>query len=218
VVAEYSYYDFSPTGQKRLAYQVVRTEPKGFFQRRPAPDGKGWVTSWASAGPGRGTGARWEATNHDRTASPYTPPSPGAVLLLPVRRVLYHWPELRGRPDDPVYVVEGEKAADAIAALGFLAVCSPGGAGKWPAGFGGHLTGRRVAILPDNDEPGEEHAALVAGSLVVYHAAEVRVLMPNWQGFDLGPGEDVYDWLRRVAPDSSWAWPPTTSGGGPCPP
>jgi hypothetical protein len=199
-VAEYSYYDFSPTGQKRLAYQVVRTEPKGFFQRRPAPDGKGWVNFMGKCWTWIDLNGKRQTMSHE--SHPHPGIAQGAVLLEPVRRVPYHWPELRGRPDDPVYVVEGEKAADAIAELGFLATCSPGGAGKWPVGFGGHLTGRRVAILPDNDEPGEEHAALVAGSLVVYHAAEVRVLMPNWQGFDLGPGEDVYDWLRRVAPDS----------------
>ena len=38
IVAEYNYTD--ETGQ--LLYQVVRTEPKGFFQRRPAGHG-GWI-------------------------------------------------------------------------------------------------------------------------------------------------------------------------------
>jgi hypothetical protein len=202
VVAEYNYYDYWD-GTKRLAYQVVRTDPKGFFQRRPAPVGAGWVAHmgecWAWP---RDSGARWEAVNfHDRDGKPIPPPQAGAIHVLPVRRVLYRWPDLRERPDAPVYVVEGEKAADAVAALGYVAVCSPGGAGKWPAGFGGHFVGRRVAVLQDNDDPGEAHAALVAGSLVMYGAAEIRVLRPNVYGFDLGAGEDVYDWLARVASD-----------------
>jgi hypothetical protein len=37
IVAEYNYTDEAG----RLLYQVVRTEPKGFFQRRP--NGNGWI-------------------------------------------------------------------------------------------------------------------------------------------------------------------------------
>ena len=48
-----------------------------------------------------------------------------------VRRVLYRLPELLARPDETVYVVEGEKDADRLASLGLLATTNSGGAGKW---------------------------------------------------------------------------------------
>ena len=50
-----------------------------------------------------------------------------------VRRVLYRLPELLARPDEPVYVVEGEKDADRLASMGLLATTNSGGAGKWQA-------------------------------------------------------------------------------------
>ena len=65
----------------------------------------------------------------------------------------------------PVYIVEGEKAADALAGLGVVATCSPGGANKWRAEYGKPLAGADVVILPDNDAPGRRHATAVAKAL-----------------------------------------------------
>jgi len=83
------------------------------------------------------------------------------------RRVLYRLPELAepvaaGRT---VYIAEGEKGVDALAALDVPATCSPHGAGKWRDEYSKHLAGADVVILPDNDEPGELHARSVAKSL-----------------------------------------------------
>ncbi len=109
-----------------------------------------------------------------------------------------------------VYVVEGEKAAQELAAINLDATCSPGGAGKWRADYNAALAGADVVILPDNDPqavdkvtghprwhpdgrpvlPGQDHAAEVAGHLVGV-AARVRVLMlPG-----LPEKGDVVDWL-----------------------
>ncbi len=38
-----------------------------------------------------------------------------------------------------IYIVEGEKSADALAQLGLAATCSPGGAGKWRSAYSSHL-------------------------------------------------------------------------------
>ena len=64
-----------------------------------------------------------------------------------------------------MFVVEGEKDADRLAKLGLIATTNAGGAGKWQAEFSQYLKGRRVVVLPDNDEPGREHAQDVARSL-----------------------------------------------------
>jgi hypothetical protein len=109
-----------------------------------------------------------------------------------VQRVLYRLPELcQAAPTDWVFVCEGEKDADRLAALGLTATTNPMGAGKWREEYADPLRGRRVGLLPDHDEPGRKHAAQVAASLTRHGAAEVKVLpLPGVP--DKG---DVSDWL-----------------------
>ena len=64
--------------------------------------------------------------------------------------------------DRPIFIAEGEKDVEALMAIGVTATCNPGGAGKWRDEFSQHLVGADVLILPDNDEPGQQHAAQVA--------------------------------------------------------
>ena len=111
--------------------------------------------------------------------------------LRGVRRVLYRLPELvNADPAAWLFVVEGEKDADRLAGLGLVATTCPMGAGKWRDEYGEALKGRRVAVVPDNDEPGRKHARQVACSLYG-KAAEVRVVeLPGVR--DKG---DVSDWL-----------------------
>jgi hypothetical protein len=81
-------------------------------------------------------------------------------------RVLYRLPELLAAdPSEPVFVCEGEKSADAIRSLGLVATTSPLGARKWKYCDQSPLEGRKVAILPDDDPQGQNHALDVAGSL-----------------------------------------------------
>lgn len=109
-----------------------------------------------------------------------------------VQRVIYRLPAVVAavQAGNVVFVVEGEKAADALAGLGVTATCSPGGANKWRRDYGKPLAGADVLILPDNDDPGRQHAAAVAKALRGA-AARVRVLeLPN-----LPPKGDVADWI-----------------------
>lgn len=107
-----------------------------------------------------------------------------------VAPVPYRLPELLAAPDAPVYIVEGEKDADRLASLGVVATCNSGGAGKWLAAHAKHLHGRRVVVLPDNDEAGADHARQVARTLEGI-AADVRIVaLPN-----LPTKGDVSDWL-----------------------
>jgi 5S rRNA maturation endonuclease (ribonuclease M5) len=93
--------------------------------------------------------------------------------LQGVRLVLYRLPEVL-KPEE-VWIVEGEKDAESMAALGFCATCNPMGAGKWRDTYNDALRGKRVVIVPDNDEPGRRHAEAVARALVGI-AASVKVL------------------------------------------
>jgi hypothetical protein len=87
----------------------------------------------------------------------------------------YRLPELLEAVGDEVFVVEGEKDADNLASLGFVATTNVAGAGKWTADLAEWFKGRTVHILPDNDEAGRAHARHVADSLHGV-AVEVRVV------------------------------------------
>jgi putative DNA primase/helicase len=107
-----------------------------------------------------------------------------------VRQVPYRLPELLATSGRRVFIVEGEKDADRIGKLGFVATTNAGGAGKWKPELSEALKNRHVIVLPDNDEPGRRHAELVGRSLRGV-AASIRVLtLPN-----LPPRGDVSDWL-----------------------
>lgn len=107
------------------------------------------------------------------------------------RRVPYRLPELLTSDKSlPVFIPEGEKDCNSLASLGLIATTNVGGAKKWRDEYSEYLRGRDVVILPDNDEPGREHAQQVALSLRGI-AASVKVInLP-----DLQPKGDVSDWL-----------------------
>jgi AAA domain len=105
-----------------------------------------------------------------------------------VERVPYRLPHLLNANE--VFIVEGEKDADNLAKLGVAATTNPGGADKWPDSFGRWFDGRHAIILPDNDQPGRDHAQDVARKLKD-HAASIRILdLPG-----LPPKGDVSDWI-----------------------
>lgn len=83
-------------------------------------------------------------------------------------KVLYNLPTVVTAVKDgyPIWVVEGEKDADTLTALGIVATTMPGGAGKWLDIHTKVLAGAEVEIVADNDEPGMAHAKLVHSELV----------------------------------------------------
>lgn len=109
-----------------------------------------------------------------------------------MRWLPYRLPELQADIDarEVIFIVEGEKKVDMLREIGVPATCNHGGAGKFPEELCHHFTGATVCILPDNDEPGQDHATLV-GRRLRSHADEVLILdLP-----DLPPKGGVDDWL-----------------------
>lgn len=117
--------------------------------------------------------------------------------------LLFHLPELLASTGR-VYLAEGEKDVEALAALGLTATCNyeaaqgrsreypdRPGTQKWkPQIYNQWFRDRDVVILPDNDQAGEDFSNHVAASLRGV-AASVRVLkLP-----DLPPKGDLSDWL-----------------------
>lgn len=102
-----------------------------------------------------------------------------------VRRVLYHLPAVLAAvgAGEPVYVCEGEKDADALAATGMAATTwtegawAAGQAPKWRRTYTEALAGAHVAIVRDRDDAGRHTAATIA-ALLADTAASVAVVEP----------------------------------------
>ena len=110
-----------------------------------------------------------------------------------VNRVLYRLPEiLSSEKSTWILIPEGEKDVDNVRKHGYVATTNAGGASQpWLDSYSEALRGRKVCVLPDNDDPGRKHANDV-GSHLMGVAADVRVLMlPN-----LPEKGDVSNWLE----------------------
>ena len=129
IAATYDYTD--EVGN--FLYQVVRLEPKDFRQRRKArPDDP----------PNKVKSGNWVWNLRDTKRVLYNLKTLHRALSENSRRI--------------VFIVEGEKDADLLTKLGFLATTNVGGAGKWEDSYTEFLTGCNVVIIPDNDPKNEE--------------------------------------------------------------
>lgn len=109
-------------------------------------------------------------------------------------KIPYRLPELiAAASDEPVFVCEGEKDADNIAALDLVATTASEGAGKWINDLNQWFSGKqRVYILQDNDSAGRRHAIQVAQNLTSF-VKEIRIVaLPH-----LNDGGDVSDWFEQ---------------------
>ena len=159
------------TASRRWVYRNATGAPLFCATRFDLPDGKKETPPYSygrrvwTARTGPNAGKRIERTGWFFKA-PGTP------------RALYGLDRLASAaPDAPVLLVEGEKAADAAAALfpGMVAMTSQGGSkaaekADWEA-----LAGRRVVIWPDNDQAGQDYAKAVAGLILGCEAEPLRV-------------------------------------------
>ena len=110
----------------------------------------------------------------------------------PPPRPLYGLDRLSARPDTPVVVCEGEKAADAAGSLlpDWVAITSPNGSKAAGKADWASLRGRRVLVWPDADEAGNRYAANVARVLETVGAGSVSILTPP---ADAAAGWDAAD-------------------------
>ena len=98
--------------------------------------------------------------------------------------------------DVPVWVAEGEKDRDTLAAQGLIAVCNPNGAGKFSRDFTREqldrwFKGRATVYAPeDNDAKGRQHVDDIGRALSDL-GCEVRIIPFR----DMPEKSDVSDWL-----------------------
>lgn len=108
------------------------------------------------------------------------------------RIVPYRLPELLNAKESgrAIYLVEGEKAADALVSIGAIATTSHAGASHWPADITQYFTGAVVIVVPDCDAPGWKYARRVVEALLPV-AKAIRVLDFNLPEL----GDDAYEWV-----------------------
>ncbi|SOC37062.1 AAA domain-containing protein [Rhizobium subbaraonis] len=130
-----------------------------------------------------------------------------------VRQVPYRLPDLLEALQQglPIFIVEGEKAADRLIDLGVPATTNARGAGKWAPELNEFFRGARAVVLADDDPQaatkdgqlrfhedgrpifvGLDHARFVASALSGI-AEDVRMV----QLTDRKMKEDVVDWLNQ---------------------
>jgi (2Fe-2S) ferredoxin len=79
------------------------------------------------------------------------------VNKAPRPKIPYRLPEMVAAPlSEPVFICEGEKDADNVAALGFIATTNPGGGipGAWSSDLNKWFAGRTIYIYEDHDKTG----------------------------------------------------------------
>jgi hypothetical protein len=110
----------------------------------------------------------------------------------PGKLPLFRLPELIARPNERVFIVEGEKCACDLATLGLLVTTSGHGAESAHKTDWSPLAGRECVILPDNDAGGRTYAQTDAG--ILNHLSPLAVIkiveLPG-----LPEKGDCVDWL-----------------------
>ncbi len=93
---------------------------------------------------------------------------------------------------EEVCIVEGEKDADNLVELGFVATTAPFGALKWKENYNKYFKNKKVYIFHDNDKVGIQHAKQVALNLHKV-ASLVKIITLDYSM----PHEDISDWIDR---------------------
>lgn len=91
-----------------------------------------------------------------------------------------------------IFLVEGEKAADALKQIDMIATTAHTGAGSWPEAITEYFAGAQIIILPDNDVSGWGYARKAVEAILPI-AKSVKVVDLGLQG----QGDDVYEFIEQ---------------------
>lgn len=172
-----------PHGQMIWTYTNASGAVLGYVMRRNREGGKKDfrpLTYWESAG--------WQKKSWPR-------PAP-----------LYRQDRLAERLDAPVLVVEGEKTCDSAETwfADFAVTTWPGGSSRASHADWSLLSGRRVWLLPDADDPGKKAMMAVAetlrGRVAELYIAELEGLPKGWDvaDADWNTPQDAEQWLANL--------------------
>jgi 5S rRNA maturation endonuclease (ribonuclease M5)/energy-coupling factor transporter ATP-binding protein EcfA2 len=103
-----------------------------------------------------------------------------------ITRVLFGLPKILAA--QRVLIVEGEKDCLTLEEAGFVATTNCGGAKGWLSAYADSLKGKDLILIPDSDEAGEKHCALVLESVKEKAASVKKISLPK-------PYKDATDFL-----------------------
>ena len=111
----------------------------------------------------------------------------------PAIAIPYRLPELLAAPaTEPVWICEGEKDSDNVAALSLVSTTNPGGAKVWQPELVQWFKGKQlVYIVEDNDDAGREHTRKIQAALHGIVPTIAVIAFP-----ELPDKGDVSDWLE----------------------
>ena len=115
-------------------------------------------------------------------------------------RPLFRLPVVAMAEATTVFVVEGEKAANALESIGLACTTSAGGAKAESKTDWSTLAGKTVIVLPDNDSAGDTYAANVTAIIRQQaQSATVRIcrLTDDWK--EIPEKGDAYDWIQQFS-------------------
>lgn len=145
---------------------------------------------------------RWTQEDGEKSYLPKKWDHGSWVNGQPARRIPYNLADVVKYPTRPVLVVEGEKASDSgqrLVGERYVVTTWAGGSKSVSKTDWSSLDGRRVLILPDNDEPGVKAANDLA-KLLTGKAAQVKVIDVA------GGGELKEGWDLADAEKDGWDW------------
>ena len=82
---------------------------------------------------------------------------------------MLHYLATHAKPEDTLYICEGEKDAETLIDLGLFATCTSGGVHGWDDNVSEEIVNRfttKIFVMEDNDKPGYDHAKRVVKSLL----------------------------------------------------
>lgn len=195
------------SGDNSKTYYPTANAAVAELERQRGPRSALW-TYHDVAGEPVGVVVRWDFEDGSKQTRPASrngsgPNANWTLLGMPNPCPLYGLPELAASSEgDPVYVAEGEKAADAVRACSLIATTSPHGSKSAGKADWSPLAGRDVVILPDLDDAGKKYAEDVLSLAARAGARSVRVVR-LWDRWDALPkGGDAADVLELEGGDA----------------
>lgn len=169
-------------------------------------DGKNYVSRWDyrnADGETVGHVVRYESGTGEKEIIPYFKKENGRwkagfAKEIKDNRPLYNLHKIcQASDEEEIWIVEGEKCADALVRIGVVATTSPGGSNAPTKTDWATLASCRIVIWPDKDQAGKVYAANVLRMLLDTGDSDPNIDIVDVDQLDLQDKGDVYDWIEK---------------------
>ena len=91
-----------------------------------------------------------------------------------------------------IIITEGERDVESLEALGYVATCNAGGAGKWEPVWSHYFEDKHIVLCGDNDDPGRRHMDQIEAALKPVATSIKHVEVP-------APAKDISEYLAGMS-------------------